>query len=94
METEDGAYEGFVLDLLRKMGLTFDIVSPGDNKYGKLDEATGQWSGMVGLVQQKVRFYANSFTCCVLSFRVHRYVHLMNAFTVRESGSLGEMELF
>ena len=54
MTNEDGSHDGFIIDMLEEMKLTYQIVSPEDFKYGALDSSTGKWSGMVGMVVDNV----------------------------------------
>merc|ERR1719323_617095 len=63
MTNEDGSHEGFIIDMLEEMKLTYRIVSPEDFKYGALDSSTGKWSGMVGMVvDKKADFIAADLT--------------------------------
>lgn len=50
IEHSDGYTEGFIIDLLEEMGVEYELVSPQDRKYGKQDENTGKWSGLMGMV--------------------------------------------
>lgn len=47
-------YEGFAIDIIHEMSkilafnYTFEVQA--DNAYGKYDEKTGQWNGMLGRI--------------------------------------------
>ena len=62
MTNEDGSHDGFIIDMLEEMKLTYQIVSPEDFKYGALDSSTGKWSGMVGMVVDNVSSKNNHFS--------------------------------
>ena len=49
-------YKGFIKDMLDELGVKYDIIVPEDNRYGSLDPSTGRWNGMIGLIQNRVRF--------------------------------------
>jgi len=50
MTGEDGNYEGFIIDMLDEMDIGYKIVSPEDRRYGALNENSGKWSGMMGMI--------------------------------------------
>ena len=45
-------YEGYCMDLLakiaEKLDFEFEVVIAPDKKYGKKDEASGEWDGLIG----------------------------------------------
>jgi len=54
MTSEDGNYEGFIIDMLDELDIGYKIVSPEDRRYGALNENTGKWSGMMGMIIDNV----------------------------------------
>ncbi len=56
--TGNSRYEGFIKDLLQELAadlkFKYRILLPPDGKYGAFDNATGRWSGMVGMLQNGV----------------------------------------
>ena len=38
------------------MNVEYELVSPQDLKYGRKDENTGKWSGLMGMVVDRVSF--------------------------------------
>ena len=65
MTGEDGNYEGFIIDMLDEMDIGYKIVSPEDRRYGALNENSGKWSGMMGMIIDNVSLqeivYTNFF---------------------------------
>ena len=54
MMGEGDSKEGFIIDLLDEMEINYEIVSPEDRKYGRLEN--GKWTGMMGMLINGVIF--------------------------------------
>lgn len=55
-------FEGYCIDLLRELstylGFTYTIKLVEDGKYGALDDASGQWNGMVRQLMDHVSCFS------------------------------------
>lgn len=52
--TGNARYEGFIKDLLESVSgilkFKYRLIMSEDGKYGAKDNATGQWNGMIGMI--------------------------------------------
>ena len=65
-----GAYMvllGLDLFLLLPQGLTYSLVLSDDGQYGAEEAGTGNWSGLVGMLQRGVRGYSTWTTLTVIT---------------------------
>ena len=53
----EASYEGFLVDLLDELAkdVGFQYVLEESSRYGRLDPETGNWTGVVGKLINKVR---------------------------------------
>ncbi len=56
MRKSSGGFEGFLIDLLDQLSkdIGFELTYQESTSYGKLDKNTGNWTGIVGKLIQKV----------------------------------------
>jgi hypothetical protein len=58
LANEESAYEGFLMDLLEELSrdVGFQYVIEESSKYGSFDPESGNWSGVIGKLVNKVSF--------------------------------------
>jgi hypothetical protein len=56
VNSNDSVYEGFLMDLLEELSrdVGFQFVVEENTKYGSLDAESGNWTGMIGKLVNKV----------------------------------------
>lgn len=73
--TDPNKFEGIFIDILNqlttRLNLTFIISLQDDLMYG-YEEKPGEWTGLIGSLQDNVGFYFN----CKLCVRAHTYTHI------------------
>lgn len=84
METEDGGYEGFLVEVLdnlaTKLNFQYEMYVPKDGQYGQQNNIDGSWSGMIGELVNDVRKDSSYFKRWQCMERAHIYLeHLKYA---------------
>lgn len=61
----EAGYEGFLVDLLDELAkdVGFEYVLEESSRYGRLDQESGNWTGLIGKLLNKVRMEGHICLC-------------------------------
>ncbi|KAG8180294.1 hypothetical protein JTE90_024209 [Oedothorax gibbosus] len=96
-----GGYEGLLLkDISQAIGFDYELLEPQDGKYGWRDSETGQWTGMLGMLDRgEVDFIFQKFAYgddifnhfSVIPFSSYRFTYATSKPTFESAESRFEM---
>ncbi|KFM75322.1 Glutamate receptor, ionotropic kainate 1, partial [Stegodyphus mimosarum] len=89
--TGNERFEGFCIDLLRTisdlLGFNYDLYLVPDNKFGAENTTTGEWSGLVKEIIEKIlklhQAKANSYTSKIITTYLEEMKTVVHIYLIR-----------